>query len=200
MSSQRLIAIISGLMSNAPMQHYHTKLMMKHAHTGGAHEWHQDYGYWYHNGLLFPDLITAFIAVDECSKANGCLNVLTGSHNMGRIDHLKVGGQTAADPERVALAEQVCETHAVELRPGDTLFFHCNLLHRSGPNESANSRRALLAAYNKKSNRCHREHHHVLTDIEERIADDRIKTMGVVPTTDENIFMDPKRDATVSAK
>ena len=25
--------------------HYHTKLMMKEAHTGGSFVWHQDYGY-----------------------------------------------------------------------------------------------------------------------------------------------------------
>eukprot|EP01084_Bolivina_argentea_P184246 317810_1 len=75
MGSQRMYRIMSGLSNNAPMQHYHTKLMLKHAKTGGAFEWHQDYGYWYKNGLLFPDLITAFIAVDDCTKTNGCLEI-----------------------------------------------------------------------------------------------------------------------------
>lgn len=27
--------------------HYHSKLMQKEPRTGGAWEWHQDYGYWY---------------------------------------------------------------------------------------------------------------------------------------------------------
>ena len=39
-----------------------------------------------------------------------------------------------ANPERVALAEQVCERVVCELAPGDALFFHCNLLHCSAPN------------------------------------------------------------------
>src|SRR5690606_3419324 len=34
--------------------HYHSKLMLKEPRVGGAWEWHQDYGYWYQNGCLFP--------------------------------------------------------------------------------------------------------------------------------------------------
>ena len=30
--------------------HYHSKMIMKDPLTGGAWTWHQDYGYWYHNG------------------------------------------------------------------------------------------------------------------------------------------------------
>jgi len=100
--------------------------------------------------------------------------------------------------ERVKWIEEVCETESVELRSGDTLFFHCNLLHRSGPNESSGSRYALLAAYNKTANKAFLEHHHYCTDI--NVVDDgKIKAMGVVPTFDENIFMDPNKDKTSTA-
>jgi len=34
--------------------HYHSKMIMKDPRVGGAWAWHQDYGYWYQNGLLFP--------------------------------------------------------------------------------------------------------------------------------------------------
>ena len=34
--------------------HYHSKMIMKDAKVGGAWTWHQDYGYWYQNGVLFP--------------------------------------------------------------------------------------------------------------------------------------------------
>ena len=43
--------------------HYHSKMIMKDARVGGAWAWHQDYGYWYQNGVLFPMLTSAFIAV-----------------------------------------------------------------------------------------------------------------------------------------
>ena len=31
--------------------------------------------YWYNNGYLFPDMGTAFIAIDKCDQENGCLKV-----------------------------------------------------------------------------------------------------------------------------
>ncbi|VDI60065.1 Hypothetical predicted protein [Mytilus galloprovincialis] len=46
---------------------------MKDPMVGGRQEWHQDYGYWYKNGLLYPDALSVFIPVDRCNKANGCL-------------------------------------------------------------------------------------------------------------------------------
>ena len=49
--------------------------MMKEAFTGGSFVWHQDYGYWYMNGCLYPDMGTAFIAIDRCDEENGCLQV-----------------------------------------------------------------------------------------------------------------------------
>ena len=79
--------------------HYHTKMMLKEPRVGGAWEWHQDYGYWYHNGCLFPLLASCLIAVDRATRDNGCLQVLNGSHLMGRIEHGKTGDQTGADLE-----------------------------------------------------------------------------------------------------
>nr|XP_054769416.1 L-proline trans-4-hydroxylase-like [Lytechinus pictus] len=62
--------------------HYHTKMIMKEPRTGGSFVWHQDYGYWYKNGCLFPDMMTSvFIAVDKCDKENGCLQIIPGSSN-----------------------------------------------------------------------------------------------------------------------
>lgn len=36
------------------------------------------YSYWYKNGCLFPDMLTVFVAIDKCTKANGCLQVSGG--------------------------------------------------------------------------------------------------------------------------
>src|SRR5579883_2198566 len=33
--------------------HYHSKMIMKDAKVGGAWAWHQDYGYWNQNGVLW---------------------------------------------------------------------------------------------------------------------------------------------------
>src|SRR5437867_9160809 len=84
--------------------HYHSKMILKDAKVGGAWAWHQDYGYWYQNGVLRPDLCSVSIAVDAASRENGCLQVLKGSHKMGRVDHILSGDQAGADPERVEVA------------------------------------------------------------------------------------------------
>lgn len=57
--------------------------------------------YFYNWGYLYPDSGSVFIAVDDCTRENGCLQVLRGSHLMGRVDHKVVGKQLQADLERV---------------------------------------------------------------------------------------------------
>jgi hypothetical protein len=44
---------------------------------------HQDYGYWYQNGFLYPDFATAFIALDPSIRANGCLQARSVQPIMG---------------------------------------------------------------------------------------------------------------------
>ena len=61
------------------------EMIMKEARVGGAWTWHQDYGYWYGNAVLYPDLVSVFIAVDRATRENGCLQVLEGSHRCGRV-------------------------------------------------------------------------------------------------------------------
>src|SRR5215212_5063966 len=114
--------------------HYHSKMIMKDPRVGGAWAWHQDYGYWYNNGVLFPNLCSVFVAVDPATRENGCLQVLRGSHAMGRINHVLTGDQAGADRERVDELAKRLELVYVEMDPGDALFFHPNLLHRSDQN------------------------------------------------------------------
>ena len=41
----------------------------------------------YENGCLFPDMGSVQIALDRSFRENGCLEVLSGSHLLGRLDH-----------------------------------------------------------------------------------------------------------------
>ena len=133
--------------------HFHHKMMLKEPFVGGAWEWHQDYGYWYQfNACLFPDMASCMIAVDRATKENGCLQVIKGSHKLGRVEHGITGTQTGADMERVTAALQRLELVYCELEPGDALFFHANLLHRSDQNKSPNPRWSLICCYNTKHN------------------------------------------------
>jgi ectoine hydroxylase-related dioxygenase (phytanoyl-CoA dioxygenase family) len=158
--------------------HYHHKMILKEARIGGAWAWHQDYGYWYGNGCLFPDMASCMIAVDKATRANGCLQVLKGSHRMGRVEHGKVGDQTGADPERVQAALARLELVYVELDPGDAVLFHSNLLHRSDQNTSENPRWAFICCYNARHNDPYKDSRHPQYTPLEKRPDKEIVAVG----------------------
>ena len=152
--SQRMVDAATKLLdSDSPVCHFHTKLMQKEPKVGGAWEWHQDYGYWYKNQFLFPDqLVSIMIALTHANKENGCLQVIKGSHKMGRVNHGFSGEQVGADMVMVNHALSRLEHVYVELEPGDALFFHSNLLHRSEANLSDFPRWSIISCYNSLSN------------------------------------------------
>jgi len=158
--------------------HYHHKMMLKEPFVGGSWEWHQDYGYWYSNNCLFPYMASCLIAVDRATKENGCLQVIRGSHLMGRIDHNKTGDQTGADLARVNLALKNLELVYCEMEPGSALFFHANLLHRSDANRSPNPRWSLICCYNAARNPCKGRPNHPEYSYLEKWPDTRIKQIG----------------------
>ena len=149
--SQRVAGTMRQLLGDE-VYHYHHKMILKEPHVGGAWEWHQDYGYWYNFGCLYPDMGSCMIAVDRATQANGCLQVLRGSHHLGRIDHGRVGEQTGAAPDRVEAAIGRHELVFCELDPGDAVFFHANLLHRSDRNNSDDPRWTLICCFNTRHN------------------------------------------------
>jgi ectoine hydroxylase len=158
--------------------HYHHKMMLKEPLVGGSWEWHQDYGYWYSNNCLFPYMGSCLIAVDTATKENGCLQVIRGSHLMGRIDHNKTGDQTGADIARVNEALKHLELIYCEMEPGTVLFFHANLLHRSDANRSPNPRWSLICCYNAARNPCKGRQNHPEYSYLEKWPDERIKETG----------------------
>ncbi|XP_019630088.1 PREDICTED: uncharacterized protein LOC109474256 isoform X2 [Branchiostoma belcheri] len=177
--------------------HYHTKLMMKEARTGGAFVWHQDYGYWYENGCIFPDMGTVFIALDQATQENGCLKVIPGSQRVGRIDHVRVGDQVGADVERVTEVRKFLPLAHVEMEPGDALFFHCNLLHRSEQNHSDHRRWAFLVAYNRASNNPVMEHHHPRYTPMSKVPNTAIKECTTATEIAGKDFFDPASEVSL---
>lgn len=153
--SESLVKAVDGLLDNpaSPVCHFHSKLMQKEPMVGGAWEWHQDYGYWYKNEFLYPDqMMSVMVAITDANKENGCLQVIKGSHKMGRVEHGVIGQQNGAAQKYVDLALQKMELIYVELKAGDVLFFHSNLLHRSDANTSDKSRWSIISCYNRQSN------------------------------------------------
>lgn len=178
--------------------HYHSKMIMKEAKVGGAWAWHQDYGYWYENGVLFPDLCSVYIAVDAATVENGCLQVIKGSHKLGRINHVLTGDQAGADLERVAEIRKRLELVYVELERGDAVFFHSNLLHRSDKNESVNPRWAMICCYNAKSNDPYKESHHPRYTPLVKVANSAILEAAENSEVDSDSWLDARHDRSAS--
>lgn len=152
--SERMVRSVDALLDgNAPVCHFHSKLMQKEPKVGGAWEWHQDYGYWYKNEFLLPEQMNSvMVAITKATRENGCLQVIKGSHRMGRVEHGKAGEQVGASQHYVDLALKTMDLVYVELNPGDALFFHSNLFHRSDANLSTTSRWSLISCYNRQTN------------------------------------------------
>ena len=193
---RRMVDTAEQILCDEPY-HYHTKMIMKDAVTGGAWAWHQDYGYWYHNGMLSPNVVSVFIAVDPATRENGCLQVVRGSHRLGRIDHVKVDDQVGADRDRV---EQILKRHELiyaEMEPGDAVFFHGNLLHRSDQNHSTNPRWSMVCCYNARSNSPYCEGAHPQYTPLQRVEDSAIRDADPTQTiSDDSMDWHSGREST----
>jgi len=194
--SKRMVASVDKLMDGtAAVCHFHSKLMQKEPKVGGAWEWHQDYGYWYKNEFLFPDqMISVMIAITKANKENGCLQVIRGSHKMGRVEHGFSGEQVGASHHYVDLALKTMELVYVELDPGDALIFHSNLLHRSEANLSQQSRWSLISVYNRSSNIPYNEPYNSSTVPIEIVPDNALLEWNTENLRASSNFLEKEKD------
>lgn len=117
----------------------------KPPHTGQPVLWHQDGAYW---PLEPMEVVTAWLAVSDSTRENGCMRVIPSSHTspllpvQERADLPNVLssslGSDAVDPSR---AVDVC------LEPGDVSLHHPLLMHGSEPNRSDHWRLGLTIRY-----------------------------------------------------
>ena len=194
--SKRVVDSVANLLEgDSPICHFHSKLLQKAPKVGGAWEWHQDYGYWYKNEFLLPNqMMSVMVAITDANKANGCIQVIRGSHQMGRIEHGFAGEQVGASQHYVDLALKSMELVYVEINAGDALFFHSNLLHRSEANLSEKARWSIISVYNRASNIPYNEPSKSSTVPLQPVPDEALmewKTEGIV---DQANFLEKEKD------
>lgn len=154
-TTTRLARIVEGAAAliGEPVYHYHSKIVQKPAGSSGKVVWHQDFGGWYQDGCLMPDMLTCVVAVTRATRRSGCLHMLKGSHQMGRVDRIRdEHAYSNIHPLRTAAMLERFENVAIELEPGDGLFFHANTVHASGDNRTSWNRILLEFSYNGISN------------------------------------------------
>ena len=147
----RTVDAVETLLGEA-CYHWHSKITVKPPHCPAPIGWHQDFGAWYEDGVLFPRMLSMGLAVEPATRAKGCLQVVPGSQRMGRIDHRANGNGPNTLSVRVDEAKSVLGLKYCELDVGDAVFFDCNTLHGSGSNETDTARLMLFCSYNAVSN------------------------------------------------
>jgi phytanoyl-CoA hydroxylase len=124
----------------------HSMLINKPPNVDGRHPLHQDL-------LYFPfrpadRIVATWTALEPCTRENGCLVVVPGSHRGELRKHENpdweyVNFAYFGVKDEGAVAERV----HLEMEPGDTVFFHPVLLHGSGRNRTGGFRRAISTHY-----------------------------------------------------
>ena len=141
-ASPMLTNIACALTDNArELMLYSDQVFLKPAFSGSAKPLHQDNSYfrvepWSHG-------VTCWMAVDEATEENGCMRYIPGSHKLGLIPHRAIS-KVHLTPEREFDIE---EEIPVPAKAGSCIFHHLLVLHSSGPNTSAKSRRAWALHY-----------------------------------------------------
>ncbi len=108
-------------------------------HQGMA--WHQDE---YYIPTRDRSLVAAWIALDEVDEANGCLRVIPGSHRTGYLWPQRPHDDPSEyDYAPTCVGFDPSGEVPVRLQPGDAVFLHGYLMHRSTKNRSDRPRRAL---------------------------------------------------------
>jgi hypothetical protein len=129
-----LVQVASALLEE-PAVLYKEKINYK-LPGGAGYAPHQDAP-----AYLFVDAhVSCMVAIDDATLDNGCLEVVSGMH----AEVLPMDDLGCIHPDVVATLDWA----AVEVRAGQTLWFHSRTPHRSGPNTSPDARRALYPTYN----------------------------------------------------
>ena len=119
---------------------------VKPARTGSATPWHQDNGLW-RDGETQP--FNFWMALDPATRANGCLQFISGSHQTEIVPHVlypdSIHGELPR--ERVRSMIERYGVHHIELEPGDVVFWHSSLWHYSPPNTSDQGRIGIAGVY-----------------------------------------------------
>lgn len=129
-------------------QSHHNCVMTKYPGYSSATLWHQDIRYW---SFDRPELISVWLALGAENAKNGALKVIPGSHGL-ELDRGRLDGALFLRPELEENRPLIREAIAVELEPGDVLFFHCRVFHAAGMNLTDEIKHSAVFTYHTADN------------------------------------------------
>lgn len=149
----RVLGPTQQVLSTGGVYVYHTKINTKPAIEGTVWMWHQDYGSWQRDGCARPDMATFAVMMTDSVEMNGALYVLPGSHRRGRIEPYyddTTSYKFWAIPKRemISILKDSPTPVPIVGPAGTAVLFHCNLLHASGHNLTAEDRWHIYISFN----------------------------------------------------
>lgn len=136
----RLLAVVRTLLGGREPQLFQDMALLKPPLLGREKPWHQDHAYF--DYPLGTPIVGVWIALDEATIENGCMQVLPGRHREGPLTHFQRRDWQICDDAILGM-----ESTAIPLRPGGLLLFDGLLPHGTPHNRSALRRRALQFHY-----------------------------------------------------
>ena len=127
--------------AHTPINAFRAMFMNKPAHKGTFLPFHQDR--W--TSLDRDPLVTIWTALDPATVANGCVQIVPGSHKMGLINKEHPAGFLTKEQAAIYCSPDKIEY--LELAPGEVALMHNWLLHGSDVNKTDISRRAFSVCY-----------------------------------------------------
>jgi phytanoyl-CoA hydroxylase len=135
----RLVGILRTLLGDEPVL-FQDMALLKPPRLGREKPWHQDLSYFNYDHTA--KVVGVWIALDEATVENGCMQVLPGRHRDGPIAHFKRRDWQICDTDILGKTSV-----AVPLKPGGLLLFDGLLPHGTPRNDSGRQRRALQFHY-----------------------------------------------------
>lgn len=138
-TNPRVVDVIADLLGTDDIKLYGDQLFMKPPVVGSEQPWHQDSESW--RDILPMGLVSAWIAIDDATVDNGCLNFAPGTHRWGMLTKPRLkplAPDLGADEWPIAPAP---------LRAGSVSFHHSLVLHQSNANTSGKRRRGYACHY-----------------------------------------------------
>jgi ectoine hydroxylase-related dioxygenase (phytanoyl-CoA dioxygenase family) len=123
-----------------------SRIFYKHPHDPAYVSWHQDGRY---SGLNAYPATTAWIALSDSTAENGCLQVLSGSHQHGVHPHIEgeARDNLVNHGQKVTIEIDEAQVRNVVLTAGAMSLHHINLIHGSQPNRSGTKRIGFSVSY-----------------------------------------------------
>ncbi len=153
-----MLRTIASLLGDRPPQMFQDMALIKPPRLGREKPWHQDKAYF--DYPLDTPVVGVWIALDEATIENGCMQLLPGRHREGPIVHFNRRDWQICDDQVLGTASV-----AAPLPPGGLLFFDGLLPHGTPHNASPRRRRAL-------------QFHYAPADVTRAPAEERLRHFG----------------------